>query len=115
MREIATQAGREDFLIVTPGVRPVGSAQDDQARAATPEAEREALHRPFGNCEVRSVELWVDGGTFAPPKACGPPLGEDNSKYSLKPTSTRCFLELSTLVTFYIIQIQILVDSNLMQ
>ncbi len=38
VREIATQAGREDFLIVTPGVRPVGSAQDDQARAATPEA-----------------------------------------------------------------------------
>ena len=37
-REIATQAGRADFLIVTPGVRPVGSAQDDQARAATPEA-----------------------------------------------------------------------------
>ncbi|WP_292070063.1 orotidine-5'-phosphate decarboxylase [Brevundimonas sp. UBA7534] len=37
-REIATQAGREDFLIVTPGVRPAGSAQDDQARAATPEA-----------------------------------------------------------------------------
>ena len=38
VREIATQAGREDFLIVTPGVRPVGSAQDDQTRAATPEA-----------------------------------------------------------------------------
>ena len=38
VREIATQAGREDFLIVTPGVRPTGAALDDQARAATPEA-----------------------------------------------------------------------------
>ncbi|WP_292228931.1 orotidine-5'-phosphate decarboxylase [Brevundimonas sp.] len=37
VKEIATQAGREDFLIVTPGVRPSGAALDDQARAATPE------------------------------------------------------------------------------
>lgn len=36
VREIALAAGREDFLIVTPGVRPTGSAMDDQARAATP-------------------------------------------------------------------------------
>jgi orotidine-5'-phosphate decarboxylase len=42
VREIATQAGRDDFLIVTPGVRPAGSAQDDQARAATPEAALKA-------------------------------------------------------------------------
>jgi orotidine-5'-phosphate decarboxylase len=35
-REIAAGAGREDFLIVTPGVRPAGAAMDDQARAATP-------------------------------------------------------------------------------
>jgi orotidine-5'-phosphate decarboxylase len=42
VREIATQAGRDDFLIVTPGVRPVGAALDDQARAATPEAALKA-------------------------------------------------------------------------
>ncbi len=37
-RQIAREAGREDFLVVTPGVRPAGAALDDQARAATPEA-----------------------------------------------------------------------------
>ena len=37
-RALAIEAGRPDFLIVTPGVRPVGAALDDQARAATPEA-----------------------------------------------------------------------------
>lgn len=37
-RELARAAGREDFLIVTPGVRPTGASLDDQARAATPAA-----------------------------------------------------------------------------
>lgn len=37
VREIATAAGRPDFLIVTPGIRPVGASMDDQSRAATPE------------------------------------------------------------------------------
>jgi len=37
VRQIARDAGRDDFLIVTPGVRPVGASMDDQARAATPD------------------------------------------------------------------------------
>lgn len=41
-RALAVEAGRPDFLIVTPGVRPVGAAQDDQARAATPQAALQA-------------------------------------------------------------------------
>ena len=36
VRALALEAGRDDFLIVTPGVRPTGAAMDDQARAATP-------------------------------------------------------------------------------
>jgi orotidine-5'-phosphate decarboxylase len=33
---LARRIGGEDFLVVTPGVRPTGAAMDDQARAATP-------------------------------------------------------------------------------
>jgi len=36
VREIADAAGRPDFLIVTPGVRPTGSDKGDQQRVATP-------------------------------------------------------------------------------
>ena len=37
VRDQVRAAGRrDDFLIVTPGVRPAGAAMDDQARAATP-------------------------------------------------------------------------------
>ena len=36
VKEIVTQAGRLDFLIVTPGVRPVGADKGDQQRVATP-------------------------------------------------------------------------------
>ncbi|MEH6665941.1 MAG: orotidine-5'-phosphate decarboxylase [Brevundimonas sp.] len=42
VRALAEAAGRPDFLIVTPGVRPAGSSLDDQARAATPAAALEA-------------------------------------------------------------------------
>ncbi len=35
-RRLAVAAGRPDFLIVTPGVRPAWSAKNDQSRAATP-------------------------------------------------------------------------------
>ena len=42
VRDIARAAGRTDFLIVTPGVRPSGAAFDDQARAATPAAALQA-------------------------------------------------------------------------
>ncbi len=36
VREIAAEAGRPDFLIVTPGVRPAGGDLGDQQRVATP-------------------------------------------------------------------------------
>ncbi|HEV2081460.1 MAG TPA: orotidine-5'-phosphate decarboxylase [Brevundimonas sp.] len=36
VRQIAAEAGRPDFLIVTPGVRPVGADVGDQQRVATP-------------------------------------------------------------------------------
>lgn len=42
VRELALAAGRPDFLIVTPGVRPAGAALDDQARAAAPASALQA-------------------------------------------------------------------------
>lgn len=42
VREIALEAGRPDFLIVTPGVRPEGADKGDQQRVATPVAALEA-------------------------------------------------------------------------
>lgn len=35
-RQLATEAGRPDFLVVTPGVRPAGADKGDQRRIATP-------------------------------------------------------------------------------
>lgn len=42
VREIAVEAGRPDFLIVTPGVRPAGADKGDQQRVATPRAALDA-------------------------------------------------------------------------
>lgn len=42
VREIANAAGRPDFLIVTPGVRPEDAELGDQQRVATPRAALEA-------------------------------------------------------------------------
>lgn len=42
VRDIANAAGRPDFLIVTPGVRPEGAELGDQQRVATPRAALEA-------------------------------------------------------------------------
>ena len=35
-RRLSAEAGRPDFLVITPGVRPAWAGADDQARAATP-------------------------------------------------------------------------------
>lgn len=42
VRALAKAAGRPDFLIVTPGVRPEGADKGDQQRIATPRAALEA-------------------------------------------------------------------------
>lgn len=42
VREIAVEAGRPDFLIITPGVRPAGADKGDQQRVATPRAALDA-------------------------------------------------------------------------
>ncbi|WP_309629595.1 orotidine-5'-phosphate decarboxylase [Brevundimonas sp.] len=42
VKEIAIEAGRPDFLIVTPGVRPTGGDLGDQQRVATPAAALQA-------------------------------------------------------------------------
>jgi orotidine-5'-phosphate decarboxylase len=41
-RALATAAGRADFLVVTPGIRPEGAEHGDQQRVATPAAALEA-------------------------------------------------------------------------
>lgn len=50
VRQLALEQAREDFLIVTPGVRPAGAAMNDQARSATPRTALEtgATHLVIG-------------------------------------------------------------------
>src|SRR5690606_9906466 len=53
-RALADAAGRPDFLVVTPGVRPAGADRGDQQRIATPAealrsgASRLVVARPVG-------------------------------------------------------------------
>lgn len=62
VREIAVAAGRPDFLIVTPGVRPAGADRGDQQRVATPE---DALKAGATHLVVARPVVGVDDPTAA--------------------------------------------------
>lgn len=72
-RELAHAAGRDDFLIVTPGVRPAGAALDDQARAATPAAALAAgaTHLVIGRPITAAVDPAAAARTIASEMAAG--------------------------------------------
>ena len=54
---LAREIAGPDFLVVTPGVRPAGSAKNDQARAATP---AEGLGHPF--LKVKKLDAYFFPG-----------------------------------------------------
>jgi orotidine-5'-phosphate decarboxylase len=68
VREIAREAGRPDFLIVTPGVRPSGGDPGDQQRVATP---AEALRSGATHLVVARPVIAADDPVMAAARIAG--------------------------------------------
>jgi orotidine-5'-phosphate decarboxylase len=68
VREIALEAGRPDFLIVTPGVRPSGEDPGDQQRVATP---AEALRSGATHLVVARPVIAADDPVMAAARIAG--------------------------------------------
>jgi len=68
VREIALEAGRPDFLIVTPGVRPSGEDLGDQQRVATP---AEALRSGATHLVVARPVIAADDPVMAAARIAG--------------------------------------------
>jgi len=68
VREIAREAGRPDFLIVTPGVRPSGEDPGDQQRVATP---AEALRSGATHLVVARPVIAADDPVMAAARIAG--------------------------------------------
>jgi len=72
VRQIADAAGRPDFLIVTPGVRPAGSDRGDQQRVATP---AEALRAGATHLVVARPVIAADDPVMAAARIAGEMAG----------------------------------------
>lgn len=68
VRAIALEAGRPDFLIVTPGVRPAGADKGDQQRVATPD---EALRAGATHLVVARPVIAADDPVMAAARIAG--------------------------------------------